>query len=300
MSSQKHYAAIDVGSNTVRLLVGHVEKGKVEQLYDDSRFVRLGLGVDRARRLQPEREEAALRAIEELASYARSMKADPVLIFATSAVRDAENGPEFAGRVREATGLELDIISGEQEAELTYLGATMGVDSAGDMIVCDLGGGSAELIYASGGDIVWATSKPLGSGRLTERFVHHDPPTQEEEGQVQTYVREVLESLRSGGGRVDAAVFTGGTATHLGVIATGTRSSVDITFEDLKRAVDKLNSEPSTAIVARFNFDPERARVLPAGGRALQTVAEFYGVQRIRISRSGIREGAILRAAGTR
>lgn len=305
-SGWEPYAVLDVGSNTIRLLVARPQQGELEQLLDLSEFVRLGLGVDKTGELRPDRKQAALEAIETLANRARSVGAKHIVAFATSAVRDAANGEDFIRRVKETAGVEVEIISGDREAYLTFLGATMGLDIGAGAIICDLGGGSAELIHADASGMRWATSEPLGSGRLTERFVHHDPPTPEEHDQLAAYVRSVLQRLprpgtsltpRRGGvpaAQVELAVFTGGTATHVAIIA-GLQGTVETTVPTtLDRVVDILTSHPASEIVSRYNIKEERAKVLPAGAMALQTIAQYYHADRIVISRHGIREGAIL------
>ena len=300
MTDQQPRAVLDVGSNTIRLLVARVRQGQLEPLLDLSEFVRLGLGVDKTGELQPDREDAAMEAITMLSNQARSLGAAGIVAIATSAVRDAANGDAFARRVRETTGIELDIISGEREAYLTYLGATMGLETDAGVIVCDLGGGSAELIYADRTGVRWATSQPLGSGRLTERFVHHDPPTPEELEAVAHYVRDVLGELQPAQPRL--AIFTGGTATHVSWLAGRSGAIERLELAAVRQVVDTLSSHAASEIVSRYGVGEERAKVLPAGVAALQAIAEYYRVEQVAITRHGIREGAILdslKRAGT-
>jgi exopolyphosphatase/guanosine-5'-triphosphate,3'-diphosphate pyrophosphatase len=229
-----------------------------------------------------------------MAEEARSRGADHILAIATSAVRDALNGEEFARRVRETTGVEMEIVSGDREAYLTYLGATLGLSLTEGAIVCDLGGGSAELIAVDRSSVCWAQSERLGSGRLTERFVEHDPPTAAEEERVADHVRSVLATLPPV--QAELAVFTGGTARHVAMLAglEGTIMYADV--ETLDWIVALLRAQPSAAIVSRYGVEPERAKVLPAGAIALRIVAGFYRVERVAITRHGIREGVIVDA----
>src|SRR5206468_1631880 len=143
---------------------------------DVSEFVRLGKGVHASGRLQEDRIVAAIDAVGRLTARATARGAQKVTAIATSAVRDAANRDEFVRRVLDATGVRIRILSGDEEAQLTYLGATLGNPLGNGAVICDLGGGSAELIFASPAGIEWAQSLQLGSGRLTEQFVHHDPP----------------------------------------------------------------------------------------------------------------------------
>lgn len=292
MSGQGLRAALDVGSNTIRLMVARPDDGRLEKVLDESEFVRLGAGVDASGRLRPDRVEAGIAAISRLAEAARSAGAETISAIATSAVRDAENGADFVRRVQDETGVDIEIISGEREAYLTFLGATLGVDIRGCAIVCDLGGGSAEVIAANRGGMVWGKSLKIGSGRLSERFVHHDPPTRDEQQAIGEYVAGVLEGLPPL--QADVAVFTGGTASHIALLIGAEGTVIDIDDSDLARVVQLLMSEPAAEIVRRYRVMPERAQVLPAGVLGLQSIAQFYEVEHIVISRSGIREGIII------
>jgi exopolyphosphatase/guanosine-5'-triphosphate,3'-diphosphate pyrophosphatase len=283
-----------VGSNTIRLLVARLEDGNIETLLDESEFVRLGAGVDAGGALRPEREETAIKAIGRMSSDARERGAEGVVAIATSAVRDARNGREFVRRVRERTGVEIDVISGEREAYLTYRGATLGLSLADGVIVCDLGGGSAELIYADFSGVRWSVSVPLGSGRLTERFVGHDPPAAEEVDALQTYVTSVLAQRTAP--EIANMVLTGGTATHLGWLA-GTEGVIqELTVGDVGRVMGEVGSHPASSIVEKYGVKLERAQVLPAGIAAIQALVRFYTPERIVVTQRGIREGALLDA----
>lgn len=288
-------AVIDVGSNTVRLLVARVAKNRVEGMHDSSEFVRLGKGVDASGDLQTDRQDAALSAITSLSKRAREMGVPHVIAVATSAVRDARNGEEFARRVKRETGIELEIISGEREAELTFLGATLDVPVGDGAIVCDLGGGSAELIYATDRGVRWAVSRQLGSGRLTERFMHHDPPTAEDVEALCEHVQKVLTELPRA--HVESVIFTGGTATHLGILA-GMQGSVQyLPMSKVEEVVEVATSKPATDLVEQFGIRAERAQVLAAGITTIGVIARFYGVDELVITHHGIREGALLAIA---
>jgi exopolyphosphatase / guanosine-5'-triphosphate,3'-diphosphate pyrophosphatase len=283
-------AVLDVGSNTIRLLVGQVEDGHLVPLLDRSEFVRLGRRVDESGRLQPDREQAGIEAIARLAEAARAAGAGRLMAIATSAVRDASNGQEFVDRVKRETGVTVEIISGDREAQLTFRGA-----ANGGVLVCDLGGGSAELISADSTGIQWERSEKLGSGRLSERFVHHDPPRQNELEAAQRHVLSVLEALPPAQPRT--IICTGGTASHVAFIAGSRDVKTRLTTDRIARLLDELCTEPASAIAERYSIPRERADVLPAGTAALLAIASFYGRNEILITRSGIREGALLAAS---
>jgi exopolyphosphatase/guanosine-5'-triphosphate,3'-diphosphate pyrophosphatase len=285
-------AVLDVGSNTIRSLVARVSAGNVDTVLDQSEFVRLGAGVDASGELQPERMQAAIGAISRMNVAARELGADKIIGVATSAVRDARNGGDFVRRVREETGVEIEIISGEREALLTYKGAALGISVEDGAIVCDLGGGSAEIIYANAVGIQWSVSEPLGSGRLSERFVHHDPPHAEELSELRAHVVSVLD--RRPHVQIQCLILTGGTATHLGWLAGAEGKVQELTREDIDRVMSIVGSLPASHVVAEYGVKPERAQVLPAGIAAIQAIQEYYSPDRVVVTQRGIREGALL------
>lgn len=289
-------AALDIGSNTIRLLVASYAPPELHPILDESAFVRLGLGVDQEGSLRPDREEAAITAIRDLLTKARDMDVDSVIAVATSAVRDARNGQDFVDRVQGETKIHVQILSGEREAELTFLGATGGTLPIRGAIVVDLGGGSAEFIASDDRGMQWAQSVKLGSGRLTERFVQHDPPTEEELRTLKAAVGESLRSLPAA--RPLSGLFTGGTASHVAILLGKSGRSIQLTLEDLMGVLDTLRRSSSAEIVEQFHIRPERASVLPVGVQTLVSITSWYGLQQVTITQGGIREGAILDSYG--
>ncbi len=287
-------AALDIGSNTIRLLVARPAERTLETVLDDSRFVRLGKGVDASGKLDPEREAAALAAIAELVKEARALGVENVRVVATSAVRDASNRQEFVDKARTELDLNIEVLSGEDEARLTYLGATLDMRIEGRVLVSDIGGGSVELISAEGGQVLWDKSLQLGSGRLTELFVHHDPPTDEERQHIGARFQEALRSLPSAA--PDTVVFTGGTASHVAYLSGCSTSSCRISLSEVRKVEESVYSLPAAEVASKYAIKPERAEVLPAGVTSLLTIAAFYQTDPIRTTRGGIREGVIIEA----
>lgn len=285
-------AAIDIGSNTVRLLVARPIDGGLETVLDRSEFIRLGFGLERTGLLDPAREERALATLGAFAEAARDAGAETVIAMATSAVREARNGAEFVRRARRKRGIEVEIVSGEEEARLTYLGATLGLPLDGPALVVDLGGGSGEIIGAGEHGLRWGRSLPIGSGRLTEQFVRHDPPTADELAAVATAVATAVAPLPPLGAR--QAVFTGGSARWLAAVLERRGEPVRLTPADLKEAVQVVSTAPAAEIAARYGVEPERAPALPAGIQALRAIADHYQVEEIAVTLNGIRQGMIL------
>lgn len=285
-------AALDIGSNTIRLLVARFSDGRFVPIEDVSQFVRLGKGVHASGGLQEERILAAIDAIKGLAARAKALGVDEVIAIATSAVRDASNRNEFLRRVHDATGVRIRILSGDEEARLTYLGATLDNPVEVGAVICDLGGGSAELIFATSTGIKWARSLQLGSGRLTEQFIHHDPPEDQELGQLRQHVRGLLRDLPAA--QATISILTGGTASHIALLLVKHGDQMQLDTGDLEQVVTLVRRETADRLVDDHGVRRERAEVLPAGVVAAATIVDFYGTERVMITLRGIREGAIV------
>lgn len=289
-------AALDIGSNTIRLLVAKVVDGAIDAIADESRFVGLGRGVETTGHLDPERKAAGLEAIAELARGAERLSAGPMAAVATSAIREALDGPEYLQRIEEETGVRARLIDGTEEARLTFLGASHGVDLSAAVLVVDLGGGSCELILSREGAIEWVRSLPIGSGRLAERFSGHDPPTGSERTACARFVESVL-TARAPRIATSRTVFTGGTASHLQHLLGLAVPLSPVTYSDVGTVEDMAYSPGWAEIAAGFDIRPERARILPAGITALRAIARWSGPGQLLISRGGIREGLLLEEA---
>ena len=281
-----------MGSNTIHLLVGEVDGGGVLPVTGEKFSARLGAGVEKTGRLQEERLLLAAEAINFFARIAALNGAPSPESLATSAGRDAENGPELVGRVREATGLEMRLISGRKEAELGFRGAlsALGDQREGKVLVVDLGGGSAQLIFGDASGVVEErVSLPLGTNRTTERFVNTDPPTDEELGALGEHVAGLLPDWDIGEAPL---VAVGGSARAMVKITKDA-----LTVERLRRLSEEVRVYPSGVLAREHGLTPERARVLPAAITTLATVLESFGKGELTVARGGIREGTLLALA---
>ena len=288
-------AVIDVGSNTIHLLVGEVENGAVLPVTGEKFSARLGAGVDETGRIEERRIPLAAEAIKLFGMVAGLNGAPEPMILATSAVRDAANGGELVEEVRRTSGLEMRLISGDEEADLGFRGAVSALGEGyvweAPALVVDLGGGSAQLILgdaASGAEK--QVSLPLGSNRTTERFSAGDRPRPKELKTLRKVVPEMLPDWDLPKGT--AVVAIGGSARALLKV---TRD--ELTAGRLKKLAEEL-SERSVAVLAREEgLTPERARVLPAAAATLAAILERYEKSSLIVARGGIREGAILALA---
>jgi exopolyphosphatase/guanosine-5'-triphosphate,3'-diphosphate pyrophosphatase len=291
------HSVIDVGSNTIHLLVGEVEGSEVLPVTSEKVSARLGAGVEKKGKLEPGRLELAAEAISLFAKIAALNGVAEPTVLVTSAVRDAENGPELTERVRELTGLKMRLISGEEEAALGFRGAVSAVGASweGPALVVDLGAGSAQLIVgeASSGPLM-QVSQPLGSNRTTERFVENDPPKKKEWRALVEQVREMMPGW--GLSQRVSVVAVGGSARAMLKITQDTLT-VERTVERLRRLALEMSGRPSAVLAREHRLAPERARVLPAAITTLAAILEHFDRDRLTVARGGLREGTLLTLA---
>lgn len=284
--------ALDIGSNTVRMLVARPKDGRLETLLDLGAYASLGQGVDKTGELQDENQKRAMEAITDFVKKAREAGAGEIVAVATSAMRDAKNGQEFVDRVTKETGIEPKIISGDREAELTFIGATGGRTLEAETVVVDLGGGSGELIDAEGTTPKWVKALPIGSRRLTERFIQSDPPTAEQIVNVAAHVRSQLQTLPAASPQ--KGIFAGGTATALPRVLGKPGPPTLLGQLDWDRILTIVQGLTADGLVREYRLPDERAQVLAAGAAVLDAIAEFYGLDEVTIAAAGIREGMII------
>ena len=301
-------AAIDQGTNSIRLLV--VERGATlhdpsVELARDMVITRLGRGVDRTGRLDPGALADTLEVLARFCRRARALGADRIRVGATSAVRDAENRDEYASAVRELAGSDLEIITGEQEAALSFLGGTNGLDPAwGPFVVQDIGGGSTELVIGRvPGRAEGAISTRMGSVRMTERHLRHDPPSHEDLEALDSDVAVVLDEAA-------ATVPVGGARTFVAV--AGTATTVQALALELERYDPDLihrtwltrarAEQVRDALAAMTNADraalpvmaPGRGDVIVAGATILAATMHRFGIERALVSETDILDGLAL------
>src|SRR5579863_8048090 len=220
------FAAVDIGSNSVRLKIARLQRGRLRSLHEDREVTRLGEGVFGSGFLTPESMAETVKVLRRFHRATQQIVTDNVRVVATSALRDARNSQAFLEWVRSATGWRVEIISGVEEARLIHLGLISGsrVDRSPTLLM-DLGGGSCELTITQGGHIRDAVSLPLGAVRLTDEFLTHDPVRKGEIKRLRGFIaREVGRiSARIAASRVKNVIATSGTAAALSAVATHLR-----------------------------------------------------------------------------
>jgi exopolyphosphatase/guanosine-5'-triphosphate,3'-diphosphate pyrophosphatase len=299
-------AAVDLGTNSTRLLVADVDDGRIRELERETRVTRLGEGVDSRRRLLP---VPIARVRNVLSDYRRQLEglgAERTLAIATSAVRDAENGEAFLGEVEWSYGFSTRLLSGHDEALLTFRGVTADRALTADTVIVDLGGGSTELVAGGPDGVRWHDSLDIGSVRLTERFLQSDPPSGDELDRSAEAVRALLaeripDEVRES---ANAAIGVAGTITTLAAIdlklAEYDRDRVHghvLTGAALEDALERLASAPLAERRTIRPLDPERAPVIVAGAVIVREVVRFLGLDEIEVSEHDILDGAALAAA---
>jgi exopolyphosphatase / guanosine-5'-triphosphate,3'-diphosphate pyrophosphatase len=303
LEGSKRVAVIDVGTNSSRLLVAEVAGRRVAQVERRSKVTRLGRGVDLSGRLSAEAIEDACEAIGEYVEVLRELGAERVEAIATSAVRDAENGGAFVAELRERFALSARVLDGEEEARLTYLGATSEQLPAVPTLVVDIGGGSTELIVGNGADISFHTSLQAGVVRHTERHVASDPPTAVELESLAADVRGLIEAEVDGSSHVGAGIAVAGTPTSLAAIEL-TLEPYDpervhghrLALPSIQRMLSQLASSPLSKRVQIPGMHPDRAPTIVAGVVILIESMRAFGLAQITVSEHDILYGTAILA----
>jgi exopolyphosphatase/guanosine-5'-triphosphate,3'-diphosphate pyrophosphatase len=297
-------AALDVGTNTVLMLV--VERaadGQIRTLADMSRITRLGRGVDASGAIDPDAMARTVDAIAEFTEKARALGAGKILTAATSASRDAKNGPEFLAQVKARAGLGLDIISGETEARLSHLATMKGLklDPADKILIVDVGGGSTELIRADPGRKLDAVSIQIGSVRLTERIVHHDPPLAREAADLRLAADEALQAL-GWDYRPDTLVGIAGTVTTICAVALAMENydaavvhGHRLSHAEVIEAIHRLGSVALEERKTIPGVEPARADVIFAGAAIVERIMAHFHAAEVIVSDRGVRWGLVWR-----
>jgi exopolyphosphatase/guanosine-5'-triphosphate,3'-diphosphate pyrophosphatase len=290
-------AAIDCGTNSIRLLVADVtvrEDGSawLRDVHREMRVNRLGQGVDATGRLAP---ESLARTREALGAYAEMLRRhgvvvspDTVRVCATSATRDAANREEFFGAVREVVGVDADVITGDEEARLSFAGAVADLDpDEGPFVVADVGGGSTEIVTgtwdAVHAEVTAARSTDVGCVRLTEKFLHDDPPTAEQIAEAEEFTRATLAPafVDVAVNDVQTWVAVAGTATTLAAVAMDLRTyDADrihlsrLGLDDVRATARRLEAMPRDERAALGPMHPGRVDVIGGGSLVMRVLAE--------------------------
>jgi len=280
-------AALDIGSNTVHILVADVVRGK---LVDVAHYVEMPeLGAQVAKRgAIGSKARVALRALRKVVAEAGTHHYDHLLACATEAVREARDGTAFIKQASEVVGAPVRIISGKKEAQLSFIGAASRHAIRREWALVDMGGGSTEIVIAEGHRMLRSASLPIGSGVLAATYLS-DPPRPEERARLR---RAALRELTAApDGDVERLVATGGTASNLPSVLARRNPPAVLTTQDLLTCETRLDGQRARQLAGRFGLPANRIKALRAGVEALLLLLDWYGLALLHVSHEGLRHG---------
>jgi exopolyphosphatase / guanosine-5'-triphosphate,3'-diphosphate pyrophosphatase len=299
------FAAVDIGSNSVRLKIARLIRGRLRPVHEDREVTRLGEGVFRSGFLTPESMAETVKVLRRFHRATQQVVTDPVRVVATSALRDARNSQAFLEWVRSATGWTVEIISGLEEARLIHLGLVSNLRSDNSpALMIDLGGGSCELTVSIRGHIRETVSLPLGAVRLTDEFLRHDPPRKGELKRMQGFIaREVNRiAFRIVAARISTVIATSGTADALATAAThlrknGGRQRLVVSRAEMSRLAKRLARLAVDERRKIQGIGVRRAEIVVAGAVVYQELLERCHLHGFRYSPLGLRDGLLAQMA---
>jgi exopolyphosphatase / guanosine-5'-triphosphate,3'-diphosphate pyrophosphatase len=296
--------AVDLGTNSTRLLVADVADGRVDEVLRRLKITRLGEGVDERKRLLPVPIARVRNVLTDFRREAEQLGAERTLAIATSAVRDAENGEAFLGEIEWSYGFVTRLLSGDEEAHLTFRGIASGRAIEDETLVVDIGGGSTELVAGGPDGLRFHDSLDLGCVRLTERFLHSDPPTTEELEACAAAVRALVAERVPEEVRPRTAIGVAGTITSIAALDLGLDEYDPervhghvFSRQSVERQLGRLAELPVTERRRVPSLEPERAPVIVAGAVILREGLDYFGLDSIEASEHDLLEGAALEAA---
>jgi exopolyphosphatase / guanosine-5'-triphosphate,3'-diphosphate pyrophosphatase len=282
-------AAIDIGSNTTRLLVAEPVDGQLKKTMEQRAYTRIGKAVDGKGRISAEKIEEVGEVVATQVRLARELGAEEIRAVATAAIREARNCDEVAEAIAAVAGVPIEVLPEEEEGRLSFIGATktLGHPAEGVIGVVDIGGGSTEVILGTVSDGVRSVrSWPVGSGNLADELITSDPPSAAEIRRTRDRIDDIFEDVEIE--RPAQAVAVGGSATSLRRLVGAV-----LEYETLERGIRVLCGDPAADVVRRFELDPTRVRILPTGVLLLEKLSDLLG-QPLQIGKGGLREGVIL------
>jgi exopolyphosphatase/guanosine-5'-triphosphate,3'-diphosphate pyrophosphatase len=297
---------MDIGTNSIRLLVVKIVPNQPHKvLLQLKETVRLGEGEFANQMLQPQAVERAVLAAREFAQAARSAGAREIIAVATSATRDATNRDEFLERLRREAKIEVQVISGKEEARLIYLGVTTGLNLEGRRVLCiDIGGGSTEVILGDHSGPLHLASLPLGAIRLTTQFLadFKGPIPQHLYDEIRTHIHQSAASTLwdLGSQQIDLAIGSSGTIENLAEIAARmfykrpNQASSSLRYAHLKEVIESMRSLPLDVRRKTPGLNPSRADIIIAGSAILDTLMDALSIPEIQISDYGLRDGLLI------
>jgi exopolyphosphatase / guanosine-5'-triphosphate,3'-diphosphate pyrophosphatase len=282
-------AAIDIGSNTTRVLVAEPDEGQLRKVMEQRAYTRIGKDAKPDGAISEEKTGEVADVVCTQVRLAEELGAERIRIVATAAIREADNRDEFVAAVAAEAGVPVEVLSEQEEGRLAFIGATktLGHPVEGDIGVVDVGGGSSEVILGTvAGGVEEVHSFPIGSGSLAEEQISCDPPAPGEIAALRDRLNAHFEDVELR--HPDHAVAVGGSATSLRKLVGAV-----LEYETLERAIRVLTGDPASEVARRFELDPRRVEILSSGVLILEQLSRVLG-QPLQIGKGGLREGIIL------
>jgi exopolyphosphatase/pppGpp-phosphohydrolase len=287
-------AAVDLGSNSVHLLAASIHGHQLRPLADESVFLGLGAAVDGRAHLGSVARQELADALRRYADRGRALGAAHITFLGTEPIRRAADAARIVAEIEAATDLPLSVLTHEEEAYLTLIGVTAGLPVDRETLVVDIGGGSSEFCALAPGGRPRAAGLRLGSGRLTARFATTDPIEPVAVDAMRVAADQALRAAPEGS--PEDLVAVGGTASNLLKITVDGIEAGTLTRDGVARALGILTAAPAAEVTERYFINPKRGPLLVAGAVIVEALMRRYGVETVRVSEAGIREGAILAA----
>ncbi len=282
-------AAIDIGSNTTRVLVAQPLDGQLKKVMEQRAYTRINKALDSSGAILPDKAEEVAELVATQVRLARELGAETIRAVATAVVRDAPNGEDVARAIGAASGVPVEILSEQEEGRLSFIGATktLGHPVEGRVGVVDVGGGSTEVVLGTvPGGAEEVRSWRVGSGALADQLIASDPPSATEIRKVRDRIEDIFAGVEIE--RPAQAVAVGGSATSLRRLVGAV-----LEYETLERGIRVLAGDPAAEVAKRFELDPERVRILLTGVLLLEKISDLLG-QPLQIGKGGLREGLVL------
>jgi exopolyphosphatase/guanosine-5'-triphosphate,3'-diphosphate pyrophosphatase len=299
-TSPKRVASIDIGTNTILLLIAKVEGGRIHPLFEIETVARLGEGVQKNGILLKEAMDRGFQTLSQYSKWCREMEVQEIFAAGTSALREAKNSEEFLKLIKERLDLSIDVIAGEEEAQLSFLAVAKDLqEEENPILVVDVGGGSTEFIQGKGNQINQWISLPLGSVRFTEQFLRSDPVQEKESEMMEKRIRELLVNIPHSKEPL-SMVAVGGTATALASVEQGLEEFIPEKIHHFVLEKEALKNQlllyQSKTIEERKKIpglSAARADVILAGGMILYLGMEELDCPSVLISCHGVRYGLL-------
>ena len=295
-------AAIDIGTNSTRLLIADLDHaGKLCPVAWQERITRLGQGVDATGVLAPQAMQRVLCALDEYIKICTEYQTCEIIVFATSATRDSGNRAEFLNTIFSKTGIRCRLLSGDEEASLSFKGVMSDLETTGRFLVCDIGGGSTEFIFAADGNILFKKSIDVGSQRMTQRFLKKDPVTAQQISRLRFFLSDIFNREFADAPKNQSCVCVGGTATTLAMMKEKIDISepekahrVHIEKSEIVKLNDDLMQKNNRERQSLTGLHPDRAPIILAGGIIIEIIMDFFELEQITVSIRDLLFGILL------